>query len=278
MLGILFMVLKIIGWVLLGILGLLLFLLLLILFVPVPYRVHAEYGEAFSYRIRIFGIRILPRKEKPEKKSKRRRRAKKTAEQPDVSREAAQPAGKPVQTEEAIQKAEKSQSPKADEIRSEKAAADNTEKSPENEPPVPGKRVRGKRRGENRRGRWDDLSDKWSILRAELTDEGNKRALLHVLSEIRYLLKHCGPRKIKADAAFSLGDPANTGFVTAALSICPFVYGKHCSIIPDFEAEAFYFKGWADIKGHVRMIHFLRGGLRLLFDKEIRKIIRKISK
>lgn len=262
MLGILFMILKIIGWILLGILGLFLFLIVLVLFVPVPYRVRAEYGEAFSYQIRIFGIRILPRKEKTKEKPKRRRRKK-----------------------------------KADETKAEKAAEEEAEKSPEEKPQnkpqhEPGRDRKkktpgsdessgGEARGKKMHdlsGRLKDLRGKWDALWAELTDEGNKRALLRVISELRYLLRHCGPRRVKADVTFSLGDPANTGFATAALSVCQFAYGKHCSIIPDFEAEAFYFRGWADIKGHVRMIHFLCGGLRLLLDKDIRKIIRKVRK
>ena len=83
---------------------------------------------------------------------------------------------------------------------------------------------------------------------------------------------------MRADVCFSLGDPANTGYATAALSMCPFSYGKNCRILPDFEAEHWYVQGWLDMRGHVRAVHVLLAGLRLLFDRNVRKIIGKILK
>ncbi len=83
---------------------------------------------------------------------------------------------------------------------------------------------------------------------------------------------------MKADLIYSLADPANTGYAAAALSLCPVVYKKGCGITPDFESEKLYAKGWMDASGHVRLIHPVCSGLRLLIDKDIRAIIKKVRK
>ena len=124
----------------------------------------------------------------------------------------------------------------------------------------------------------EGVRDTMKRIRTELTDEGNRRAVLHLLREVKKLLRHIGPRRVMADVSFSLGDPANTGYATAALSVCPFVYGKKCRITPDFVTEELYIRGWMDVRGHVRIIHVVAVGLRLLFDRDIRRIIKKLRR
>ena len=285
MLGIVLMIVKVIGLLLLGILGLFLGLILLILFLPIPYRVwlKGDSGEpeTLAYSVKIFGIQIVPKKERKQRRGKRKRGGRSakdpqteaatgrgsepvSGQQPD----APLPQGSP-QTECPVgqhpQKPEQTERPVGQREQEE-------QKSPKKR-----KRARSSgNREKNNAGR--DVRGMMDRFRAEFTDEGNRRALRHVCSEIAYLLRHFGPRRVRGDVSFSLGDPANTGYVTAALSICPFSYGKDCRIIPDFEAEQLFIRGWLDIRGHVRSVHVLIAGLRLLFDKDIRKIIRKIMK
>lgn len=278
MMGIVLMILKVIGLLLLGILGLFVFLLLLVLFVPVPYRVWVssalEPEPKIACQVKIFGIQVFPRKvhagkhaEKKEKRRSKRGNSAQDEQQPMV--QTADEASEPLQPQ--------GQTEKKTENTNNKDTNKVTMKDSNKKREKPG---RQKKRGKPLRQEQPqkDFRSMWNTLRSELTDEGNRRALRHVLSELRYLLRHLGPRKVKADADFSLGDPANTGYVTAALSICPFSYGKGCQIIPDFQAETMYLKGWLEVRGHVRMVHCLSSGLRLLFDKNIRKIIHKFKK
>lgn len=254
MLGILLMILKIIGWLLLAILSLLLLVVCLVLLVPVPYRVwisgSPEDDPVVCCKVKVFGIQVFPRKGKKEKAAAKAKTADgaKPSEPAEVSaapQESAEVEGKiGTAAQQAVQ---------------EKGNAQTSEKKQE------------KKFSE---GVWNTMKR----IRTELTDEGNRRAVLHLLREVRKLLRHIGPRRVMADASFSMGDPANTGYATAALSVCPFVYGKKCRITPDFVTEALYIRGWMDVRGHVCFVHTAAAGLRLLFDRDIRKIIKKLRR
>ena len=301
MLGILLLILKIIGLLLLGILGLFLAVVLLVLLTPVTYRVwvsgdSGDLGQ-LAYRVKILGIQILPKKER------KRRSGKKRTEKPGAEDE--KPDASPAQTEnpeppKAVEA--KVTEPEMPKPHSEEAAAPEMPDQNAVEPETPEKKLpdrkhlkkrekRSKKEEKNskekntkeknskKKEKSTSTADVRALLgqiRTELSDEGNRRALKHVLSELRYLLRHFGPRRMRADLAFSLGEPANTGYVTAALAVCPFSYGKDCYLVPDFEADQFYVRGWLEVGGHVRTVHMLLILLRLLFDRDIRKIIKKV--
>lgn len=296
MLGILLLILKIIGLILLGILGLFLAVVLLVLLTPVTYRVwvsgdSGDLGQ-LAYRVKILGIQILPKKER------KRRSGKKRTEKPGAEDE--KPDASPAQTEnteppKAVEA--KVTEPEMPKPHSEEAAAPEMPDQNAVEPETPEKKLpdrkhlkkrekRSKKEEKNPKEKNSKKKEKSTStadvrallgqIRTELSDEGNHRALKHVLSELRYLLRHFGPRRMRADLAFSLGEPANTGYVTAALAVCPFSYGKDCYLVPDFEAEQFYVRGWMEVGGHVRTVHMLLILLRLLLDKDIRKIIKKV--
>ena len=92
------------------------------------------------------------------------------------------------------------------------------------------------------------------------------------------LLRHFGPRKLKADLTFATGDPARTGQLLGVICIFPVIYRNEVSIVPDFETDDFYIRGTLSVKGRIRLIHALGSGIRIWRDKNIRKIIRKIRK
>ena len=109
-------------------------------------------------------------------------------------------------------------------------------------------------------------------------DESNRSAFSHECAEIRYLLRHFGPRKLKADLTFATGDPARTGQLLGVICIFPVIYRNEVSIVPDFETDDFHIRGTFSVKGRIRLIHALGSGIRIWRDKNIRKIIRKIRK
>lgn len=283
MLGIVLLILKIIGLILLGILGLFFALVLVVLFFPVSYRVWVQGDsrepEQLSCRVKILGIQVFPKKERKKKaqkqkekkqagaKSDKRRRKTNT---PDTGEAKTGNAPAPESQTKPQPQAGKDTQTSGDHRA--QAEGDNKKKQTGTEKQL--KSPKKHKKVTSDKNIRDTLQQLWS----EVTDEGNRKAFGHVCSEIKYFLRHFGPRRVEADVSFSMGDPANTGYVTAVLSLCPFPYGRNCEIIPDFAADQLYLCGWIDVRGHVRAVHVLVAGLRLLFDKNIRKIIRKILK
>jgi hypothetical protein len=242
-------ILKLVGWLLLAVLCLVLLLVALVLFLPVPYhlRLVADEGKPPAFTVRVFGFQLYP---------KRKKAAEKPEPEPDIAVQQKQ--------DPAVQ--EDNENENTNKNNTQNSVKDNTKNSAGSQAEKTGKKPE-KKKGSARQ----TLKN----IHRELTDAGNRRALSHVWKELAYLLGHFGPRKVKGELSFSLGDPASTGYATAALSLCPFVYSG-CGIYPDFAAEKPYVLGQIDVKGHVRLIHALHSGLGLLLDKDIRKIFHKV--
>lgn len=277
MLTVIRILLLIIGWTLLILLGLLLLLLLFLLFTPIPYRVRLngdpDRKPVFEFSVSVFGLQLYPKKErkrrrhiKNRKKNKNQNQKKQTA---DISGDGLS------ETPEDIGITSKAAAPDS-------GAGQTAAEAQTPEVAADGHTEKNKRRNQKPKAKKNGNSKGTAALAGirtvfqELSDTGNKQALQHVLREVCYILRHFGPRQVRADAAFSLGDPANTGYATAGLSLCPFAYGRHCVITPDFQSERVYFYGWAELRGHVRLIHAACAGIRLLADRQIRRLLRKL--
>lgn len=289
MLGILLMILKVIGWLLLGILGLLFVVVCLVLFVPVPYRVWVngspEDDPVVCCKVKVFGIQVFPRKSKKAKAGDNTETADAAGSSETAASEVPAPqesAGGQKEPETAAQQAVQEKSTAQQPAGTDTENTDNSDTSSdkntdqnsakkETETAQPSEKKQEKKFSEG-------VRDTMKRIRTELTDAGNRRAVLHLLREVKKLLRHIGPRRVMADVSFSLGDPANTGYATAALSVCPFVYGKKCRITPDFVTEELYIRGWMDVRGHVCIVHAVAAALRLLFDRDIRRIIKKLRR
>lgn len=112
-------------------------------------------------------------------------------------------------------------------------------------------------------------------IREEIHREENRRALKAVLREVKYLIRHIGPRKIFMQLLFGTTDPAMTGQLLGLISTFPCVYRYQIQISPDFSSESFYLKGPFDIKGHARGVHAVLSAFRLIRDKNIRGILHR---
>lgn len=127
------------------------------------------------------------------------------------------------------------------------------------------------------KNRTTTLKEQFSNIKNLLSEETNKSALLHLLQEMKYLLRHYFPRKASGDLNFGMEDPAQTGQILGVMSVLPFWTRYKVSIMPDFTAEAFYVKGTLRMRGHIRTWHMLVSGFRLIKDKNIRKLITKMK-
>lgn len=119
---------------------------------------------------------------------------------------------------------------------------------------------------------------RFSAIKSELSDEKNKLALSHVWREVLYLLSHLKPKYAKGEIDFSAGDPALTGEVTGMLSLCPLFYRYKIHVYPDFASDKFYVRGNLFLKGHMSLYQLVLVLIRLMRDKNFRRLIKKIRK
>ena len=109
-------------------------------------------------------------------------------------------------------------------------------------------------------------------------DPHNKRAIHHMKKEVVYLLKVIYPGKMKFELKFSLGDPAYTGIALGILAMFPVGYNNRWNIQPDFESEEAYADGTFDVKGFLFAYQILFLVIRLVIDKECRRMYNKYKK
>ena len=115
-------------------------------------------------------------------------------------------------------------------------------------------------------------------LKREYSDERNKAAFSHLKKELFIILKRICPRRLKLTMVYSTGSPDTTGILLGILACFPVGYTNRWRITPDFESEKPYAKGSFDIKGHVIVISILAATLRILFDKNCRRLYNRISR
>ena len=283
---ILLFILKLLGILFAVMVGIVIFLFLAVFCVPVRYRLEGYEGEercftgklhwllhmvsvtvsyqkdGMVYVVRLLGVPILPRKEKkilPEKE-----------EEASESRTEAEGA-----EEEASESRTKAEGAEAGMPESRTEAEGAEAGTPESRT-GPKKKI-----SSGKKGRWNRMErfiQKINESRNILFDEKNKKALSFLWRELKYLLRHSGFRKIKTDLTFSMGDPALTGQVLGIMSLFPVLYRKEVHVSSDFEDTHIYIRGNYYISGYVRLLHFLRSGIRLWNEKEFRWFVNQIIK
>ena len=139
-----------------------------------------------------------------------------------------------------------------------------------------------KRNKKSHKKQFKDKSEKIKTgidkLKREYSDERNKAAFLHLKKELFIILKRICPRRLKLTMVYSTGSPDTTGISLGILACFPVGYTNRWRITPDFESENPYAKGSFDIKGHVIVISILAATLRILFDKNCRRLYNRISR
>lgn len=111
-----------------------------------------------------------------------------------------------------------------------------------------------------------------------LKDDSCKAALNKIKTELINLLKAIMPYKLYLKAEFSAGSPDKTGMVLGILAMFPIGYRNKWKIRPDFEREEIYIDSEFDIKGHIFLYKILIIAIRVLVDKNCRKLYNEIRK
>ena len=112
----------------------------------------------------------------------------------------------------------------------------------------------------------------------ELWEDGNTKPFVKdALSRVLHILKNLMPRKIKGYVLFGAASPDITGYVFGAYSVCSTLYPKRFFITlePDFEKKVL--EGDLIIKGHFCIFTLLFDGLRILFDKRLKLLRKKLD-
>lgn len=293
MLAIIFCIMKIIGIILLGILGLLLFLVLLVLLVPIRYRadgsyygrpkarasvswllhilsLRVEYEQESDICVRVFGIRLrmFDRKDT-------------SAEKPSEEK---LPEAEP-QNNQVPEAAEAWKKPPADEVQNDPLreeewnAAGQSDKT-RRQPEQPSDR---RNPFEKLRITIQEICDKLKSVKQKkeewtefLTRDENKKTFRLVWRQLRAVIKHVLPGKIEGRVRFGFDDPYKTGQVL--MYIGPFYgfYAKHLDIIPVFDEPVL--EGELRLRGRIRIGTMLALAVRILLDKNFRKLIGRFRK
>lgn len=301
--SIVLLILKIIGILLLVVLGLLVLAVSCVLFVPVRYRIRGEAGanidvrirvswllhilsfradfdgKDFKKKLRVLGIPLRGKKRKPKRVGRKRKAKEPGAEEPIEKLE--------IDRKSEIERAEVERITAFPEEEPNTAPEQNTLLPEE-------KHCFAKLRSFFQkirqlpgmiRSKWETLKGKlkgWKKtlngFLEEIKNEQNREALKTIWNELTFILKRISPKRVRVDADFSLGDPANTGQALGLISIFPLVYRYQINLCPDFEAERMYFEGTFDIKGTVYGIHALILLIHLFSDKNIRGLIETYHK
>ena len=111
-----------------------------------------------------------------------------------------------------------------------------------------------------------------------IKDDSCKEALNKIKTELINLLKAIMPYKLYLKAEFSAGSPDQTGMVLGILAMFPIGYKNKWKIRPDFEREEIYIDSEFDIKGHIFLYKILVIAIRVLVDKNCRKLYNEIRK
>ena len=118
--------------------------------------------------------------------------------------------------------------------------------------------------------------DKLSWVIEQLEEPSHVRTFGRVKGEIFRLLRHYLPREIRAEGPVGTGDPASTGQLLGAIYTFYPLYCEKGDIRVAGDFEEAMAAGRLYLKGHIRLIIVLFSGIRLLLDKNIRKLIKMV--
>ncbi len=301
--AVLLTILKITGIVLLGLIGLVLFILAVVLFVPIRYKAVEKkegadadlsadlkvswllyilfakiwYDNGFDKSVRVFGIKIFPRKEKKVRSEDGPdpRKEEFEIDWNEESKEIDSSDGNE-ETRDNEDKDDKDET--VESVPDENAHEiniDNEESGPEDTDDDLYDQITEVI--EKIISKFDSLSARYEKLKKELRfwkkyadDEHNRIAVEYIKKRTIKLLKKIAPKKIKGFVHFGFEDPATTGSVLVFLSLIYPVLPKKLKIDPGFEDTDIY--GDVVIKGKIRLINIATAFLGVWFNRDCRRM------
>ena len=100
-----------------------------------------------------------------------------------------------------------------------------------------------------------------------ISDEVHQAAFGRVTKEFIYLIRYLRPRKLKGYIHFGFAEPYDTGRMLAFLSVLYPFYGEKMQIEPEFEREVL--EGHITMRGKAHVFPFIITVCRLFLDKNV---------
>ncbi|MCR5677965.1 MAG: hypothetical protein K6G13_08050 [Agathobacter sp.] len=107
--------------------------------------------------------------------------------------------------------------------------------------------------------------------------QSNRSALRKCKQTLFHIIKVILPKKIRIEGTYSLGSPDKTAQALGIAACFPIGYRNNWKIYPDFDVEEAYFDGYIDIRGRIYLYQIVFPLLRLLFDKECKKLYKAVK-
>ena len=322
MLAVILNILKIIGIILLCIIGLILFLLLLILFVPIRYKARAyKYesnnetadsdndtvvnakvtyllhivsiifnmnGKTKTFKLKLFGITIPKKADRKSKKkdSKKGKKRKKSKNANTISNDSDQN-----QTEEYTVDWNEEEHIIFDENKKSDTSVitDSSGKPQKEEDNIDivdtisdwfdiaidfVENILNK--ADNLEDKVDNILHKINYIERLVDDERNKKAFTLIKKELLRILRSINIRKWKIWAHVGNEDPAAEGNILALVSIFQAIFNIKIDLVPDFDRSIAEFD--IDIKGRIIVAVLAYSALKLLLNKNVKRLIRLVKK
>lgn len=291
MVSILLWILKIAGFLLLSVLGILLLLLFLVLAVPIRYRVQASfhqrllaeariswlfrflsisvaYEEELTYSVRILGIRL--RSSEAKDASEEEMEETKAPEPEPETESIGEPAD--LKPPRPIHEPVSPQTEGLDkQTEFQKSALERPQPDQEPSGPWRGKRLRSFFQRIEKKVK--ALSEKRQRLVAFWEKEENQKTFGLVFGQVKRLLLHLLPTGVSADVILGFEDPARTGQILSYLSIPQAFYGDQIRITPVFDRDIK--EGDVTVKGRIRLGTIAACLIRVFLDRNFRVLLKK---
>lgn len=262
-------ILKVIGIILLVLLGLLVCVCAALLFIPVRYSAQfvadgsVSFGFTASWCLRI--VKLQKRMSEQDihlslfgwkigkNKKRNKRKKEKNTEQgrpgsPDVSEELAEA------SEDSGVRADQNEDQKYEEQKKTGKTA------------KPGKKSFFKKKSFS----FDGISSIITFIR----DGDNKKGMQKIKKELLFLFRYLKPSYVRGHLYFGTGDPCTTGWALGLISLLPAAYTEGIDIVPDFLQKKLDAEIYA--KGKVHFFYFLRMFVRGYMDADIKTLISKV--
>ena len=121
-----------------------------------------------------------------------------------------------------------------------------------------------------------DIGKNVSVWIDYLQSDSFDRAKDCLIKEGTAIARHVLPRKIRGTIRFGTGDPAKTGMITGAAYIAYPVFPEELILEPDFLESRF--DADVSLKGHIQLIVPVFHAVRIVLQKDVRRLISRIRK
>ena len=122
----------------------------------------------------------------------------------------------------------------------------------------------------------ESFRKKTDKLLRQLQDAQNQAAVKAVLGTVGALLKHIRPQKLKVTGRLGFDDPAKTGQIFGIIGMLMPLYGENIHLEAVFDEAVM--EGQLEIKGRVRIGTVLSMALKLVFKREVRRLIAQVKR